>query len=660
MGKNQSIAVQNYSVAKEYLPDPGFSPVFVSPVEFSGVPALENGCRTLYESLIRSVRNFPNNPFLGTRQYDSSGVLGGYTWKTYSEIFFTCQKLVSALQKWNILGKSSNLFVIMSKNREEMVVSELSCLLQNIPVVPLADNLSSENLSEIFLEVKPSVLFCGKAQCDMIMSLPENYLLSLKTVILFDTLRDPIKAHMRSLGIEIFEYQEIFKMQLQPVQDSPPTSESLAMIMYTSGTSGTPKGVMLLHRNLISSFIFTTKASCCFYETDSYLMYLPHSHIYDRFMFYSIMNAAGKIGFYSGDMLNIKEDMMLLKPTIFISVPRILNRFYEIIKKRFQEKKGLSAKIVSSALESKLRKYETTGNLKNSFLEKVAFKKCRKSVGGRVRLMISASAPLSGNVLKFLRLVFACPIIESLGITETSAPCFITQDNDIETGHIGGPLPGVEAKLRLLEDCNFQSNSSNLIGELYVRSSSLFVGYYKGQEITDKVVDSDGWYNTGDICERNSRTGSFKVISRMSSIVKLSQGEFVSLEKVEKILLQSLFVSQIFVYGDGFHHFLVAVVVPSKDFVLKSWVISKSFRNRSDEYFDIINRQKFKSDLLEDLKDVGFRNNLTRTEMICDVFIEGQEWTDCNLLTITQKLNRLKAREKYQREISRMFEMAGK
>ena len=227
---------------------------------------------------------------------------------------------------------------------------------------------------------------------------------------------------------------------------------------------------------------------------------------------------------------------MILKPTIFISVPRILNRFYDIIRQRFREKKGFTKKIVNRSLKSKKRKYETTGMLTNSFWEGIAFKKVRKSVGGRVRLMISASAPLNGEILKFLRMVFACPIIECYGITETSGPCFITQDVDNNTGHIGGPMPGVEAKLRLIPEMS-PSLNCNEIGELCIRSSSVFIGYHKGQDITDKVVDSDGWFYTGDVAERCCDTGAFRVVSRISSIVKLSQGEFVAIEKVEKILM---------------------------------------------------------------------------------------------------------------------------
>ena len=654
MGKSQSISIQNYSIPKPFRPDPGFSNVFISPIENSGIPILSNGSRTFYESFIRSVQTYPHNACLGTRQYNSSGILGDYVFKSYSEVYQTTRRLLSSMKKWNLLSKDTNLIAIMSKNREEMIITELACLCQNIPVVPLTDNLSSEILSSILMESKPKLIFCGKAQCDLLINLPTHSLLSLKSIVVFDNLREPIKNHIKSLGIEIFEYQEIFSIEVEAVPDSPPEPDSLFVIIYTSGTTGDPRGVMITHRNLICSFSYLFKAGYIYTEFDSYLMYLPHAHIYDRFMFYTILNVGGKIGFYSGDMLNIKDDLMILKPTIFISVPRILNRFYDLIRQRFSEKKGLSRKIVNMSLISKQHKYETSGNLTNGFWENIAFKKVRKSIGGRMRLIISASAPLNGDILKFLRMVFACPIIESYGSTETSGPCFITQDADINTGHIGGPMPGVESKLKLLPDIS-PSTTGNDVGELCVRGSSLFIGYFKGQDVTDKVVDSDGWFYTGDIAERCARTGAFKILSRISSTVKLSQGEFVPLEKVEKILMISQFVYQVFVYGDGFHHFLVAVVVPNKEFVMKSWIVNKTTKIQENDYNSIILSQKFKNEILEDLKEVSFRNQLSRSEIICDLSIEPEEWTDNDLLTSTQKLNRLKAKEKYSSALQEML-----
>ena len=647
MGKSFSSQLSQYSIEKPNTKDSGYSPVYINPVEFSGIPILDNGCRTLYECFLNAVQNFPENPFLGTRQYNSSGSLGNYAWKSYSEIFKQVKGLVSGFKKLNLLSKSSNLIAIFSKNREEMFVAELACILQNLPVVPLPDNLSTDILAGILSESRPNILICGKAQCDLIITLEPESLLSIKSLIVFDSLREPIKNHIRSLGIDIHEYQEIFRMPEEPIPDNPPKSESLVWIIYTSGTSGHPRGAMLLHRNIISNILSLKKCGYTFYESDSYIMYLPHSHIYDRLMTYILINSGSRIGFNSGDILNIKEDMMLLKPTIFISVPRIFNRFYQIIKQRFSEKSGITKRILESSLKTKADKYNKTGDLSNNFWQKIAFKKVKKSVGNKIRFMVSASAPLNGEILRFLRMVFSCPIVESLGITETAGACMITQIGDIETGHVGGPLSGVEAKLREIPEMGFFCEENRQIGELCVRSSSIFAGYYKAQETTDKVIDSDGWYYTGDILERSSSSGAFKILDRLSNIVKLSQGEFVSLEKIEKVLLISQYVHQIFVYGDGFQHFLIAIVVPNKEFILNKMSYPSIRRNSESDWRNTIKSSKLKNEILEDLKEISNKRHLSRTETVNNIYLEETEWTDKDILTSTQKLNRTKAKTKY-------------
>ena len=655
MGKSFSRQLSRYSIEKPNTKDSGYSPVYINPIEFSGIPILDNGCRTLYESFLNAVQNFPNNPFLGTRQYNTSGTLGNYAWKSYLDIYKQVKALVSGFKKLNLLSKSSNLIAIFSRNREEMVVAELACILLNLPVVPLPDNLNTDILAGILSESRPNIIVCGKAQCDLIITLESESLLSIKFLIVFDSLREPIKNHIRSLGIEVHEYQEIFRMPEEPIPDNPPKPESLLWIIYTSGTSGHPRGAMLLHRNLISNISYLKKSGYDFYESDSYIMYLPHSHIFDRLMTYVLINSGSRIGFYSGDILNIKEDMMLLKPTIFISVPRIFNRFYQIIKQRFSEKTGLTKKILEASLKTKEEKYNTTGDFTNNFLEKIAFKKVRKSVGNRVRLMVSASAPLNGEILRFLRMVFSCPIVESLGITETAGACLVTQFGDTETGHVGGPLPGIEAKLREIPEMGFFCEENRQIGELCIRSSSLFVGYYKGQDITDKVVDSDGWYYTGDILERSSHNGAFKILDRLSNIIKLSQGEFVSLEKVEKTLLISQYVHQVFVYGDGFLHFLVAIVVPNKEFILNKINLQLARRESESDWKNTIKSSKLKNEILENLKDISNKKNLSRAETINSIYLEENEWTDKDILTSTQKLNRSKAKNKYKEIIQQLI-----
>ena len=409
---------------------------------------------------------------------------------------------------------------------------------------------------------------------------------------------------------------------------------------------------MITQRNIISGMCGVEKNGFQFSNRDSYLMYLPHSHIYDRLIFHILTNSGSRIGFYSGDIMNIKEDLQNLKPTLFISVPRLFNRFFQIITQNFQEKTGLSKYFLDSSLSKKRNKYEKNGSLKNGIIQKIIFKNVKNSLGGKIRLMISGSAPLSGEVIKFLRIVFSCPIIEGYGLTETCGASFSTHPDDSSIEHIGGPMPGIEAKIREIPEMEYYCTEKIHTGELYVRGPSIFIGYFLGQEYTDISIDSDGWFSTGDIVSRDIESGKFKVIDRINNIIKLSQGEYVSLEKIELALLKSKFVHQVFVYGDPFQHYLVAIIVPCKKYIQNKWIKNN---NCHSDWRQIIENSKLREDLYEDIKGLSLKNQLNRYELVNKIHLEPEEWTDQDLLTSTQKLIRNKAKIKYKEIIQNLY-----
>ena len=647
-----SVLAPVYSIEKPFPPEQGYSPVYISPILCDRTTSLQSGSITLYEVFISSVHKYSKYPYLGTRRVKSNGILGAYRWKTYSEIYSLSNRFTSGLKRLKLLPKDLTSIAAYAKNREELILVETACMAQNITIIPLSDSLTCEALGSILSQSKPSLIACGKAQFDTLISLKSTYLNSIRTIIMFDIVRDSIKLHARSLGFDIHEFAEIMELGTEPCEDVPPTPESVYCVSYTSGITGEPKGVMLTHRNLITAIKAVETGGYGFSSKDTYLMYLPHAHIFDRIMFHILTNAGARIGFFSGDIMNIKDDLHRLKPSVFISVPRLYNRFYQIIKQKFQDKTGISKKLLESSLNRKKVKYERSGSIENGMLQSLVFKNVRNALGGKVRLMISGSAPLSGDVLKFLRIVFACPIIEGYGLTETCAASFLTSFSDLTTDHIGGPLPGIEVKLREIHEIEYMCKEGSHIGELCIRSPSVFIGYYNGQEYTDRTIDSDGWFYTGDIVTRNSNDGSFKVIDRLNNIIKLSQGEYVSLEKIETVLLKSKFVHQIFVYGDPFKFYLVAVVVPSKEYLTKRWT---KVNNCGKDWNQILKNPKLKNDIFENLKEISIKNQLNRYELVNKIYLESDEWTDQDLLAPTQKLSRNKAKLKYKEVIQQLY-----
>jgi len=190
------------------------------------------------------------------------------------------------------------------------------------------------------------------------------------------------------------------------------------------------------------------------------------------------------------------------------------------------------------------------------------FSKAKVRLGGRVRLIITASAPIAENILSTLKCLFCCPIVEAYGQTESCGASFATMLYDNRAGHVGGPAVGIEYKLRDVDDLGYTQNAKPFPkGEVCIRGPSLFLGYFKNKELTNEVKDQDGWLHTGDV-GMIQQGNSLKIIDRIKNIFKLSQGEYIVSEKLERIYEQSIYLQMIFIYGDSLQNNIVAIIFP--------------------------------------------------------------------------------------------------
>lgn len=648
MGKTITKPVITYSITKDGCSPLDQNAIFVHHLDYNPHQGVKSGAKTLTECFLSTCNNYPDLPFLGTRCVNERGALGRFIWKTYSQVRIIAERICQGLEKMNLESNIGKIIGVFSKNREEWITIEMACLIQNIILVAIPDIINPEELVYIIKQCWLSTICCSKSQLDQIMRAKDS-LPSLKNIISFEKVRVDVKHSALSSGIMIIEYDELLENSPQSNYNFPEPS-SIFTISYTSGTTGNPKGVVLTHNSMISVIFASELDERAVYTKDSYLMYLPHSHIYDRIFFYLMLNGGGKVGLYSGDYNNIKSDLEALRPTIFVSVPRLFNKFYEVINQKFDEVKGLNKKLLNNALKKKVNKYEQTGDLSNGFLQSLIFGKAMNFLGGNVRLMVCGSAPISGEVIKFLRIVFSCPILEGYGLTECCGAAFLTHPQDTTVEHIGGPIPGIEAKILELSELGYRKNEHYITGELLIRGPPVFQGYYENE--SSQALDSDGWLHTGDIVQRFVHNGSFKIIGRLKDIVKLSQGEFVSLEKIENILLTSKLISQIFVFGDPFESDLVAVVVPSQDYITSKWVSGKK---TTQPWEKVCNSKKLKRDILADFYEISSRMMLEKHEEVRNIYIEKSLWTDEDLLTGTQKLIRYKANSHYKAVIQQLY-----
>ena len=249
--------------------------------------------------------------------------------------------------------------------------------------------------------------------------------------------------------------------------------------------------------------------------------------------------------------LEIKEDLAELRPTYFASVPRLFNRFYDLMLSGIHQQTGFKRKLIDMAIASKLKKLNRDGTFTHAIYDKLVFKKFRDVLGGRVRVMSTGSAPISKETIRFLKIAFCWEIYEGYGQTELTGVSFFTDPYDKNVGHVGGPLPNSEFKLVDVPEMNYYSTDEVdgiLIprGEICVRGPNSFIGYFKDLDKTKEVIDDNGWVHTGDI-GTILPNGALKVIDRKKNIFKLSQGEYIAPEKLENNFVTIDLIKQMFI-----------------------------------------------------------------------------------------------------------------
>ena len=254
-----------------------------------------------------------------------------------------------------------------------------------------------------------------------------------------------------------------------------------------------------------------------------------------------------KMGMSSGDPLKIIEDMQVLKPTIFLAVPRILNRLYAKIYEGIRKLTGCKAWLVNKAIDVKMYHIERNEGYTHKVYDPLVFNKFKQVLGGNVRMMATGSAPIEAHVHSFLMICFCIPVVEGFGMSEVGGGVTTTLFENPVTGTIGGPKTNAKFKLREIPEMNYLTTTTPPRGELMIKGPAVMEGYFNNPEKTAEALQN-GWLLTGDVCQINAN-GSVKIIDRAKSIFKLSQGEYIAPEKLENIYSRSNRILQLWIHG---------------------------------------------------------------------------------------------------------------
>ncbi|KAG8999667.1 hypothetical protein FRB94_006009 [Tulasnella sp. JGI-2019a] len=528
--------------------------------------------KVLPDMFVSGLSRGADRPYLGHRPVISENplVLGKeYVWQTYGQVDRRRRLVGSALEFKHKSGlyKAGEEFEtvgIWSINRPEWQIIDLACHAYNKVSVSLYDSLGPDACEYIINHAEIPIIFATQQHIPTLLTLAKRTP-TVKTIVSIDTLDHKSKkvliAWGKDHGIEIMDLAEFEALGEKHLIDPlPVTPETIASICYTSGTTSNPKGAVLSHGNLTSATL-SNLHGCNFEDTGIVMSYLPLAHILERFMEISATAIGGQIGYFSGDPLRLMEDAQILKPTMFPSVPRVTNRIYLAVMQSGKAP-GLKGAMFRKAMETKLHNLHATGENKHMLWDRLVFGKVQALLGGRVQTIASGSAPISRECMDFLKIGFACDVIEGYGMTESCATAAIGWVGDpTSTGMIGGPQVVNSMKLVDVPSMNYTSEDKpNPRGEICIKGPNVFKRYFKDEKNTREALDDEGWLHTGDIAEVDP-LGRFKIIDRLKNIMKLAQGEYVALEKIENIYSACHVVAQIYVHGDSLKDHLVAIVV---------------------------------------------------------------------------------------------------
>ncbi|XP_010261577.1 PREDICTED: long chain acyl-CoA synthetase 4-like isoform X1 [Nelumbo nucifera] len=637
---------------------PSRGPVYRSLFAKDGFPPPVEGMESCWDVFRMSVEKCPKNPMLGRREI-VNGKPGKYVWKTYQEVYDIVMKVGDSIRSCGV--EKGGRCGIYGANCPEWIMSMEACNAHGIYCVPLYDTLGADAVEFIICHSEVSIAFVEEKKIPEVLKTFPKTSEYLKTVVSFGEVTPEQREEVEKFGLAIYSWEEFLQLGVNKHFDLPVTKKTdICTIMYTSGTTGDPKGVMISNDSIITLIAGVKRLLESVNEElhtkDVYMSYLPLAHIFDRVIEELFISHGASIGFWRGDVKLLVEDIGELKPSIFCAVPRVLDRIYSGLTEKISAGGFLKQKLFNIAYLWKnfnMKRGQPHAEAAPIF-DKIVFSKVKQGLGGNVRLILSGAAPLATHVEAFLRVVACAHVLQGYGLTETCAGTFVSLPNQLAMlGTVGPPVPNVDACLESVPEMGYDALSSKPRGEICVRGNTLFSGYYKREDLTKEVM-VDGWFHTGDIGEWQP-DGSMKIIDRKKNIFKLSQGEYVAVENLENVYGLVPAIDSIWIYGNSFESFLVAIINPNKQ-ILERWAEENGI---SGEFNSLCENPKTKEYILGELTKIGREKKLKGFELIKAVHLEPFPFDmERDLLTPTYKKKRPQLLKYYQNVIDSMYKSA--
>ena len=539
-----------------------------------------------------------------------------YTWEETTLNIFKLSKILKETVK------DGDRCLLVSENRPEWFISDLAIMLANAITVPAYTTYTEDDYKYLIEDSEPSIVIVSNNEMLNKLKKTINEKDFIKKVITFEKIEKAHNDLNEDDKNKYLDFNSIIKNDLSEkdkIKNINLKRTSPACIIYTSGTGGNPKGVILSHGGILNNLVGACEIMKPLIDTRPiFLTWLPLSHSYEHTVQFAQIAVGAKV-FYAEKIEKLLDNISEAKPTIMTAVPRFYQNLYNKININMKKQTGFKAKLIEATIrlgKKKLlhEKMTFSEKLLNSITNVLVRKKIKKQFGGNLRAFVSGGGALDKEIGEFLNSI-GLPTLQGYGLTETSPVVSCNPIHRIKVETVGPPFKG--NKVKIAED-----------GEILVKGENVMLGYWNKKEETAKVI-KDGWLHTGDIGEIDPEDGYLKITDRKKDIIVSAGGDNISPAKIENMITNALEIDQCMVYGDK-KNYLVALIVPNKEFLKEKEKINS-----------VIEKINKKLTLVEKIKKI---------QLIDENFsIEN------GLLTPTMKVKRKKVTEKYKKELENLY-----
>ncbi|WP_372650104.1 long-chain fatty acid--CoA ligase [Draconibacterium sp.] len=587
-----------------------------------------------FDVLERALKEFP-------REDSIAGKKDG-KWYTYSTKEYYEKSHQFALGLMALGLKRGDKVATVTTNRPEWNIADMGLAMGGFVHVPIYPTLGDDEYKYILKHAEVKIILAGDKKLFQSMCPLANMIDGVDAVYTFEEVEGA--KHYEQI-LELGESKrEAFSAELESIKNDV-KPEDLATIIYTSGTTGVPKGVMLSHNNLVSNFTEHAKLHDLGIEHRA-LSFLPLCHVYERSVNYHFQYRGMGV-YYVGNLAQIVSSIKEVKPHMFNSVPRLLEKVYDGFVAKGKELSGIKRKLYFWALNLTRhfeynKKYGSLMRLKISVADKLIYSKWREALGGNITYVVSGGAALQPRIARLFGMA-KLTTLEGYGLTETSPVIAVNNPTTMEmmVGTVGPILKGFDVK--------FAPD-----GEILCKGPGIMMGYYKAPELTDEVIDENGWFHTGDIGMLVDDK-FLKITDRKKEIFKLSGGKYIAPQMIENKLKTSELIEQVMVIGAN-EKFASAIISPCFP-ILHDWAGEHKLHYENNEELiqlpEVI--QKLQKEVAKINKTLGSHEQISRIRLV------HEEWTPTSgELSPTLKLRRNAVAVKYQHLIDDIYAVGAK